>query len=230
MRPLLLLAAPLLATLLLPVAAHADDAPKRRITITASGEVEVVPDIAHITSGVTTEAATAKAALAQNTAQMKKVIDGLKAAGIAEKDIQTSALRIEPRYTRPREGESAEIDGYRVTNEVQFVARNLDKLGEVLDDLVTLGANQTAGLTFEATAAETLRDDARKQAVKNARRRAELYASAAGVELGEIISIDEGASEMPRPVYMARAAKAAVPIERGSETLSASVTIVWALK
>jgi uncharacterized protein YggE len=232
MRPLQLLFAPLMAALLFAGApARADDdAPKRKITIAATGEVEVVPDIARITSGVTTEAATAKAALARNSELMKKVVDGLKAAGVADKDIQTSSLRIEPRYTRPKEGEAAQIEGYRVTNEVQFVARDLDKLGDVLDQLVSLGANQTSGLSFEATAAETLRDEARKQAVANAKRRAELYATAAGVQLGEILSIDEGGAEPPHPVYMARAAKAAVPIERGSETLSAGVTIVWALK
>ena len=156
----------------------------------------------------------------------------LKASGIADKDIQTSSLRIEPRYTRPREGEFAQIDGYRVTNQVQVVVRDLDKIGDILDQLVTLGANQTNGLSFEASKAETLRDDARKEAVANAKRRAELYAAAAGVELGEVLSIDEGGGgDAPQPVmHMARAMKASVPIERGSETLSAQVTITWALK
>jgi uncharacterized protein YggE len=236
MRTLPLVMSSLLTGLLLAAtpAAHADDKPEKRrtITVSATGDVDVIPDLATIASGVATEAETAKAALASNSAAMQKVIAALKASGIADKDIQTSSLRIEPRYTRPREGESAQIDGYRVTNQVQVVVRDLDKIGDILDQLVTLGANQTNGLSFEASKAETLRDDARKEAVANAKRRAELYAAAAGVELGEVLSIDEGGGgDAPQPVmHMARAMKASVPIERGSETLSAQVTITWALK
>jgi uncharacterized protein len=234
MRTLQLVLCPLLAGLLLAAtpAAHADDKPeKRRITVSATGDVDVVPDVARITSGVTTEAATAKAALAQNSTTMQKVVAALKASGIDAKDIQTSSLRVEPRYTRPREGEPAQIDGYRVTNQVQVVVRDLDKIGDILDQLVSLGANDTGGLSFEASQAETLRDDARKEAVANARRRAELYAKAAGVELGEVLSIDEGGGEAPQPVMqMARAMKSSVPVERGTQTLSANVTITWALK
>ena len=162
---------------------------------------------------------------------MQKVVAALKASGIDAKDIQTSSLRVEPRYTRPKEGEAAQIDGYRVINQVQIVARNLDRLGDILDQLVSLGANDTGGLSFEASQAETLRDDARKEAVANARRRAELYAKAAGVELGEVLSIDEGGGEAPQPVmHMARAMKSSVPVERGTQTLSANVTITWELK
>jgi uncharacterized protein YggE len=235
MRILPLVLSPLLAGLLLaatPAAYADDDKPeKRRITVSATGDVDVVPDIARISSGVTTEAATAKAALTQNSAAMQKIVDALKASGVDAKDIQTSSLRVEPRYTRAKEGESPQIDGYRVTNQVQLVARNLDRIGDILDQLVSLGANETGGLSFEATKAETLRDDARKEAVADARRRAELYAKAAGVELGEVLSIDEGGGEGPQPVmHMARAMKSSVPVERGTETLSANVTITWALK
>ena len=218
MRILPLVLSPLLAGLLLaatPAAYADDDKPeKRRLTVSA------------------TEAATAKAALTQNSAAMQKIVDALKASGVDAKDIQTSSLRVEPRYTRPKEGESPQIDGYRVTNQVQLVARNLDRIGDILDQLVSLGANETGGLSFEATKAETLRDDARKEAVANARRRAELYAKAAGVELGEVLSIDEGGGgDAPQPMmHMARAMKSSVPVERGTQTLSANVTITWALK
>jgi uncharacterized protein YggE len=180
---------------------------------------------------VTTQAATASEALSRNSEAMKKVIEGLKQAGIEAKDIQTTSLRVEPRYTRPREGEAPAIDGYSVTNQVEVLARNLDKLGEVLDRLVGLGANEMGGLSFEVTEAENLRDDARKEAVANARRRAELFAAAAGAEVGEVLAIQEGGDIGPRPMPMARALKAqAVPIERGTETLEASVTVTWALK
>jgi len=220
-----------LAVLAAAPAARADDISEQRsITITASGQVAAEPDMARITSGVTTEAETAKGALERNSDVMKKVIAGLKENGIAAKDIQTTSFRVNPRYTRPREGEPPIINGYSVTNEVEVVARNLDKLGEVLDQLVTLGANQMAGLSFEVSAAETLLDEARKEAVANALRRAKLYAAAAGAEVGEVLLIQEGGAQ-PRPIPVARALKAeGVPLERGTETLQASVTITWALK
>ena len=177
--------------------------------MSASGDVDVIPDLAaHHVRRHRRGASARKAALA-NSAAMQKVIAALKASGIDAKDIQTASFRVEPRYTRPREGEAPQIDGYRVTNEVQVLVRDLDKLGDILDRLVTLGANQTHGLSFEASKAETLLDEARKQAVANALRRAELYAAAAGVEVGEVLTIVEGGGEAPRPVmHMARAMKA----------------------
>lgn len=212
-------------------AARADDTPRRTITVTASGSVEVTPDQARITSGVSAEGASAREALTANSAAMQKVIGELKSSGIDEKDIQTSSFRVDPKYTRPPEGKAPTIDGYTVTNEVQVLVRDLDKLGDILDRLVSAGANQSSGLNFEVSKAETALDDARKQAVANARRRAELYAAAAGAEVGEVLTITEGEAAPPRPVF-ARAMKAAaaVPIERGTETLEASVTITWALK
>ncbi len=211
--------------------ALADDPPRRTVTVTASGTVAAEPDRARITSGVSADGTTAQEALTANSGAMKKVIDELKSSGIDAKDIQTSSFRVEPRYTRPIEGQAPKIDGYSVTNEVQVVVRDLDKLGDILDRLVRAGANQTAGLNFEVSKAETLLDDARKEAVANAHRRAELYAAAAGAEVGEVLTITEGGSmEPPRPVF-ARAMKAeSVPIERGTEMLEASVTITWALK
>jgi len=221
-----------LALLAAVPAALADNiSDQRSITVSASGTVAAEPDQARISSGVTTEAATASQALARNSDIMKKVIAGLKASGIEAKDIQTTSFRVDPRYTRPREGEARAIDGYRVTNQVQVIARDLDRLGEILDQLVSLGANEMAGLSFEVSKAETLRDEARKEAVANAKRRAELFAAAAGVELGEVLTIQEGGGMGPRPMPMARAMKAeAVPLERGTEMLDASVTVTWALK
>jgi len=208
-----------------------DDGPRRTITVSASGSVAVEPDQARITSGVTAEGPSAREALNANNQAMQKVVGELKSAGIDAKDIQTSSFRVEPRYTRPAEGQSAKIDGYSVTNEVQVLVRDLDKLGDILDRLVTAGANQSAGLSFEVSKAETALDEARKEAVANARRRAELYAAAAGATVGEVLTITEGdVSPPPRPVF-ARAMKAqSVPIERGTETLEANVTITWALR
>jgi len=221
----------LLASSLMGAAAAADEPLRRSITISASGSVSAEPDMARITSGVATEAPVARDAVSKNSEAMQKIIAGLKAAGIDEKDIQTTSFHIEPRYTHAREGEPAVIDGYRATNQVQVVVHNLDKLGELLDRLVSLGANEMAGLSFDVSQAEKLRDEARKEAVANAQRRAKLYADAAGVQLGEVLSIDEGGGNAPRPIFAGRALKAdAVPIERGSETLEATVSVTWALK
>jgi uncharacterized protein len=204
---------------------------QRSITVSADGSVAVEPDTARINTGVTTEAETAQEALAENSRIMKEVIAGLKASGIDPKDIQTSSLHVSPRYTRPQKGETRQIDGYQVTNQVEVVAKDVAKLGEILDKLVTLGANQLGGLSFEASEAETLRDEARKEAVANARRRAELFATAAGVELGDVLSISEGGYGGGSPRPMARMMKSeAVPIESGTQTLTASVSITWALK
>ena len=153
--------------------------------------------------------ASAREALTANSEAMKKVVGELTSAGIDPKDIQTSAFRVEPRYTRPAEGQAPKIDGYSVTNEVQVLVRDLEKVGDILDRLVTAGANQSSGLSFEVSKAETALDEARKQAVANARRRAELYAAAAGAEVGEVLTITEGdAAAPPQPVF-ARAMKAA---------------------
>lgn len=235
MRPLTFRLAPAaagLALMLTAFGAVADEGEQRRsITVSASGTVAAEPDIARITSGVTTEAATAAQALAQNSELMSKVIAGLKSGGIEAKDIQTTSFQVEPRYTQPKEGQASVVDGYRVSNQVQIVARNLDRLGAVLDQLVSLGANQMAGLAFEVSTAETLRDEARKEAVANALRRAKLYAEAAGAEVGEVLTIQEGGEPGPRPMAMARMMKSeAAPIERGTETLEANVTVTWELK
>ena len=232
MRPLFRYVFPvLLVSALMASAASADDAPRRSITVSASGSVSAVPDTARITSGVATEAPVARDAVSKNSEAMQKIIAGLKAGGIDEKDIQTTSFHIEPRYTRAREGEASVIDGYRATNQVQVVVRNLDKLGEVLDRLASLGANEMAGLSFDVSQTEKLKDDARKEAVANAHRRAKLYADAAGVELGEVLTIDESGDNAPHPIFAGRALKAdAVPIERGSETLEATVSVTWALK
>lgn len=204
----------------------------RVVTVTATGHVTAEPDLAHLTTGVTAEAGTARAALSRNSEIMKKVIDGLKESGIDPKDIQTSNFRVEPRYTRPREGQPAEIDGYSVSNQVHITIRDLTKTGELLDKLATLGANQMQGLSFEVSKAETLKDEARKDAVANALRRAKLYAEAAGAQVGEVVAIaeDTNFAGPPRPYTMARAKVQAVPIEAGTETLEARVTITWKLK
>jgi len=204
----------------------------RLITVSATGYAYAEPDRARLETGVEAEADTAEKALAANTELMAKVIAGLKEAGVDAKDIQTSNISVAPRYTSPKDNTPAVIDGYRVSNVVSILARDLKGLGALLDKLVSLGVNQVHGLTFEVSKAETLKDEARKEAVANARRRAELLAAAAGAEVGEVVQIaeDVGFGGGPRPMAM-RAAKAdSVPVEAGTETLEARVTVTWKLK
>lgn len=208
---------------------------ERTVTVSATGTVSATPDEASIATGVSNEAKTAREALSKTNAGMKKLIDELKGKGIEGKDIQTSQFNIEPVYVYPKEGQPPQLTGYRAHNMVSVRVRDLDKLGEVLDQLVTTGANQMNGLSFNVSKAETLKDEARKEAMANALRRAKLYAAAAGAEVGEIVQIsEEVVTSGPQPMAFKQvrgmAAEASVPVERGSQELEARVTATWKLK
>lgn len=207
-----------------------DKRAERTVTVAASGKVSAEPDIAHISTGVLSEAETAREALQRNSAALKKVIDGLKGAGVDPKDIQTSRFSIDPRYDQPKDGRSARITGYRVVNQVRITARDISRLGDLLDLVVTLGANQAGGIGFDVSKAETLKDEARRQAVANALRRAKLFAEAAGATVGDVLTISEEATPSP-PIFSGRTMAAeSVPIERGSQTLEVRVQVTWTLR
>ena len=205
---------------------------ERTVSVSASGTVAAEPDIAHIQAGVTTEADTARDAIARNNAVMAKLIEGLKAAGIAARDIQTTTLHVEPRYSQPKDGRPGTISGYRVVNQARLTVREVKRLGEVLDQAIALGANQINSIGFDIANAETLKDEARKQAMANAKRRAELYATAAGVQLGQVLRISESVQEaMSPPMPQGRAmAASSVPIEAGTRTLTVDVHVTYALR
>lgn len=206
---------------------------ERTITVSATGTATAEPDEARITSGVSTEASSARDALTGNSDAMDKVIAALEAKGIDAKDIQTASFNVEPVMDYSKDGTPPKVRGYRVSNQVVVVVRNLDNLGAVLDDLVSAGANQIQGLAFEVSKAEILKDEARKDAIANALRRAKLLAAAAGAEVGQVLQISEDATpDMPITYAAPRFAKvqAAVPIERGTSKLEARVTTTWQLK
>jgi uncharacterized protein YggE len=208
--------------------------PPRTIVITGEGEVTAAPDIAYVETGVVTEGKTAAEALAANTAAMEQVFAGLGEAGIEKKDMQTSQFSVYPVYdqTKPEDDrpQTPKIGGYRVQNQLTVKVRDLTALGGILDKVVTLGSNQLSGIRFSIDEPETLMDEARQDAVKDALRKAKLYAGAAGVSLGEIMSISESGTSMPQPYYakdmMMRAEAASVPMAPGEQTLSANVTLV----
>jgi uncharacterized protein YggE len=204
---------------------------ERSVSVSASGTVTAEPDIAQISAGVTTDGDTAKDAIARNNAVMAKLIDGLKAGGIGARDIQTTTLHVEPRYSQPKDGRPGTISGYRVVNQVRLTVREVKRLGDLLDQAIALGANQINSIGFDIANAETLKDEARKQAMVNARRRAELYAAAAGVQLGQVLRISESVEETAsRPFAQGRAMAASVPIEAGTRTLSVEVHVTYALR
>ncbi len=202
-------------------------------TITVSGTVVIAaePDEASVSTGVLTEGESARDALSKNSAAMRKIIEGLKGAGIEPKDIQTVNFAIMPRFTNPKDGQAPRVVGYNVVNSVRIRVREIARVGEVLDGVVTLGANQAGGIAFEVTKAEVLRDEARKQAIGNALRRAKLLAEAAGAKVGPVITISEDAAMSPSPRPMAaRMSAEAVPIEAGSKMLEVRVQVTWALE
>ncbi|MEE4015194.1 SIMPL domain-containing protein [Roseibium sp. FZY0029] len=232
------LAAGLSAALVSAAPAFAEDAPAPAGTITMQGrgEVSVAPDMAVVTASVLTTGKSTPDVLAENSAAIAKVIEALKANGIEAKDIQTQGFGIFPRYDHSKNSSSQpDIAGYEVRNGVEVKIRDLAKLGSVLTLVVESGANSVDSTRFEVSNADEVLDEARKKAVEAALHKAEIFAAAAGVELGAIADITENGTEIPRP-YMMRAEgmmmskSADVPIEAGEETISASVTIRWMLK
>ena len=208
------------------------------ISIEGHGEVITAPDTAFVTSGVTTQGATAKEALDANTAAMGELIQTLKDAGIEARDIQTSGFSVNPNYVysdaRDANGYQLppKINGYQVYNTVNVRIRKLDTLGAVLDKAVTVGANTINGVTFSVADPSKLYDEARKAAFADAKAKAELYAGAAGEELGSIRNINEsqGMSQPPQPYMMkavADSAGASVPIEGGELSYSINVQVTW---
>lgn len=215
---------------LVTTAAHADG-PTPSISLTGQGSVTVIPDMASVSIGVESEDDTAGEALAANTAQAGAVIAALKDAGVDARDIQTSNFSIQPIYNDRKSISSGapRVTGYRVFNNVTARIRALDDLGTILDRVVSTGANRIGGISFGLAEDGDARDEARRLAVADARRKAALYAEAAGVTLGPILSISEaGHSFGPRPMMAeARSLAAAVPVEAGSAAITAQVSVSW---
>jgi hypothetical protein len=231
MHPLAALA--LTIALTLPgVAFSQTGEPSPRIVVTGEGSVEAAPDLAMLSIGVTTEGATAAEALAANSQAMRGVVDRLKAAGIAPRDLQTSQLSINPDWQGYNPGEERKIRAYIATNQVTVRVRALETLGPVLDAAVADGANTLNGLSFGLAEPRPALDEARREAVADARAKAELLAGAAGVTLGPVLSITEdGGFTAPAPMFRTEAAAsdAAPPVEAGEVSASVRVTITWAL-
>jgi uncharacterized protein YggE len=224
------LAAIIAAGTLLAAPVLAQTVPPAAISVTGEATISVAPDLAEVDGGVTTEAKTAREASEANNAAMGKVLLALKGAGIDEKDFQTSRLSLQPQNAPNRPG-PAVIVGYRASNRVTIRVRDVTKAAGVIDTLVGAGANDIGGINFMVSQASKLLDDAREQAVADARRKAEIYARAAGVTLGAPLSISEDGSPGPMPFRrMVAGMAAAAPVAQGEETLRVTVNVSWAIK
>ena len=201
------------------------------ISVAGEAQISVPPDLAHIDAGVASDAKTAREASDANNAAMGKVLAALKGAGVDEKDFQTSRLALQPEYAPNRSGPSP-IVGYRAANRVTIRLRDVTKVAGVIDTLVSAGANDIGNISFSVSQASKLLDDARAKAVADARRKAEIYAKAAGVTLGTPLSISEEGAAAPvfRSKMVAPLSAAPTPIAQGEETLSISVSVTWAIK
>jgi uncharacterized protein YggE len=228
------------------------------LNVTAEGRAQRRPDLATFNAGVVTQARTAGEAMAANARRMDAVIAALKRSGVADRDIQTSTLNLQPQYFYPqrqppardptgvvveREPEPPRIIGYEARNAVQVRARRVDGMGRIIDALVAAGVNQVDGPHFSVEDQDAAADEARVQAMKNARTRAELYARAAGLRVGRILTITEGGGYYPVAreiiVTAGRVGGLAAPppppapasqVEAGELTLGVTLSVQFALE
>lgn len=199
------------------------------ISVTGEATVDAAPDMATISFGVTTDGLTAAEAMQKNNAALASVIERLKAAGVADIDLQTSSLSLSPNWVGYDGSSTPTIASYMASNMLNVRVRDLAALGGILDSSITDGANTLNGINFELANPRPLQDEARKAAVKDAAARAALFAEAAGVKLGKLVSISENQGYGgPMPVFKAAAdAAGAVPVASGQIGISASVMVTY---
>ncbi len=212
--------------------AEPTETPSPTLTVTGQGEVFAAPDMATITLGVTTTATEARAAMDETNAAAARIIAALKAAGVERRDIQTRNLELRPDWSDPDPGrdDAPRIDGFVASNTLSIRVRRMDALGSVLDTVLDQGANTFQGLGFGLQDPQGHADQARREAVAEAMRKARLYADAAGLTLGPVLSLSEAGGGAPAPMFMEAARKAGdMAIESGEISITESVTMVFAV-
>jgi uncharacterized protein len=204
-----------------------------RLDVVATGEVSRVPDVAVISAGVVSRSANASGALQDSAARMQRVIAALKRAGIADRDIQTSNVSLNPEYRYP-ENQAPQLVGYTATNTVTVRFRDIRSSGKILDALVAEGANQINGPNLTVDRPEAALDEARAKAIAIGRARAELYARSLGMRVVRIVSLNETGGSYPQPpipmMMQARAAAPMTKIEPGEQKLEVSVAMTFELQ
>ena len=230
----------LLGATALPSAAEAQQASitqsiaGTRLDVTASGEVTRVPDLAVITAGVVTRSSTAGSAMQQAAQRMSRVRAALRAAGVEDRDVQTSNVSLSPDYVY-EQNQAPRITGYSASNQLTVRFRDIARAGPILDALVAQGANQISGPNLTIERPETALDEARAKAVANGRARAELYARSLGLRIARVVSVQESGGYAPPPmppmVMMAeRGAAANTSIEPGEQKLQVSLAMTFELQ
>jgi uncharacterized protein YggE len=194
------------------------------ITVTGNGTVDATPDRASFDFGVQTQASTAAQALSRNAAEARAIIDALKRDGVASSAVQTTEVSLWPQTS----SNGTKITGYQASNSVQVTAA-LGKSGALVDAAVGAGANNVDGPNLDTADKSSLYDQALKQALGDAKGKAQALAGAAGLTLGAVLKVHEGGNAVPLPMFdQARPAAASVPIEAGTQQIQASVTVTYA--
>jgi hypothetical protein len=236
MRPIIVATALLAALPAIAPASAADIATVpiagTRLDVSADGEVRRAPDIATVTAGVVTQASTAAIAMAENARRMAAASAALRRAGIADRDVHTASLSLQPQY-RYADNQPPAITGYQASNQLSVTMRDIARAGAVLDALVGQGVNQISGPDFAVEHPQAALDEARGQALAAARARAALYAKAAGLSVARIVAISESGGydpAPPRPMMMARAEKASTSLAPGEERIGVTLAVTFELR
>ena len=210
-----------------PGAAHGSATPTNRtVTVDGVGTARTIPDTAQVSFGVETQAATASAALAANAQKMRRVIDALRANGVAKDDLQTQDISV-----YPHENSSGEPDGFDASTSVSATVRRISTTGKVVGAAVAAGASDTSGPSFSRSGREALRQQALRDAFENAHAKALALAQEAGAQLGEVQRIEETPSAPePMPLRYAAADQARTPVEPGTQTVQQTVTVTFSLE
>ncbi len=197
------------------------------LSLSASADVQVAPDYAMVQSGVVTRAATAQQAVQDNARAMTAVFDALRRAGISGNDVQTSQLSVTPVYadrTEPRQNQNQyEIIAYETRNTVSAKVRDTTRVGNVIDAMVSAGANNIQDVSFGAEDTSAAMDQARLEAIASLLARADLFADAAGFELCGITRMSENFARPAAPMMMARMESASTPVAAGQLSITATI-------
>ncbi|EAR50155.1 hypothetical protein OG2516_15744 [Oceanicola granulosus HTCC2516] len=228
--PLTALAAFLAFVATAPRPADAQPYEPPTISVAGHGEISVTPDMATVRLGVTAQSKAADAAVDEMSTALAAVLDRLAEADIAPADIRTGSLRLSPNLTDYSSSRSSRIDGFTASSILTVRVRDLDIIGEVLDAVIGDGANELQGIEFGLQDPEPVLNEARREAVANGRAKAELFADAAGVALGELLSLSEAGAGSGPPMPMMEARVASVPVAEGEIAISADVSMVFQVR
>ena len=224
----LLAACVIAAAALAPVSAPAAEKLDKLVTVTGEATIAATPDAAMIRFGVSSQSKTARAASDANAKEMAVVLAAIKESGVADRDIQTTSLSLQPQYD-PKQTGAARLVGFQVNNQVMIKIRDIGRLSAVLDRAIAAGANEMSGIEFVVSEQAKLLDQARAAAIADAHRKAELYANAAGMKVGRVMAISEEGSVPPPRLYQSMRAGVAPAIAPGEQTLRAVVTVSYEL-